>query len=224
MADNVAITAGSGTSVATDDIGGVQFQRQKLALGPDGTHTADAAGRVISGSDGALYVDPRKKLLRIQVTPTITAGAYTNGDVLGGQLTFANAARYSGGSGRIKTITILDKTQAQRAPMGLALFDRSVTVPADNAPFTISDADMANCLGVIDLPVGLYNTAWPGTPANSIMTLPNNTITTTINNATVLPYDYVLNGTDLFVAVILRSAPTYTSTSDIVISLTVEQD
>lgn len=38
MADNVAITAGSGTTIATDDIGaGVQVQRVKATWGPDGT-------------------------------------------------------------------------------------------------------------------------------------------------------------------------------------------
>ena len=37
MADNVAITAGSGTSIATDDIGGAHYQRIKLATGADGT-------------------------------------------------------------------------------------------------------------------------------------------------------------------------------------------
>jgi hypothetical protein len=37
MADNVAITAGAGTTVATDDVGGFQFQRVKPALGADGT-------------------------------------------------------------------------------------------------------------------------------------------------------------------------------------------
>lgn len=36
MADNVAITAGAGTSIASDDIGGVQYQRTKLAWGVDG--------------------------------------------------------------------------------------------------------------------------------------------------------------------------------------------
>ncbi len=36
MADNVAITAGSGTSIATDDVGGVQFQKMKLDVGGDG--------------------------------------------------------------------------------------------------------------------------------------------------------------------------------------------
>lgn len=44
MADNVAITAGSGTSVATDEIGGVHHQRVKLGLGADGTAVDAVAG------------------------------------------------------------------------------------------------------------------------------------------------------------------------------------
>ena len=36
MADNVAITAGAGTSIASDDIGGVQWQRIKVGWGDDG--------------------------------------------------------------------------------------------------------------------------------------------------------------------------------------------
>lgn len=41
MADNVAITAGSGTSIAADDISSVYYQRVKLSLGADGV-AADA--------------------------------------------------------------------------------------------------------------------------------------------------------------------------------------
>ena len=37
MADNLAYTPGSGATVATDDIGGAQYQRIKLASGADGT-------------------------------------------------------------------------------------------------------------------------------------------------------------------------------------------
>lgn len=39
MADNVAITPGTGATVAADDIGGVLFQRVKLTAGTDGTAT-----------------------------------------------------------------------------------------------------------------------------------------------------------------------------------------
>lgn len=37
MADNVAITAGAGTTIASDDIGSVQYQRVKVSIGGDGT-------------------------------------------------------------------------------------------------------------------------------------------------------------------------------------------
>lgn len=37
MADNVSITAGAGTTIATDDIGGTQYQRVKVTWGADGT-------------------------------------------------------------------------------------------------------------------------------------------------------------------------------------------
>lgn len=44
MSDNVSITAGAGTVVATDDVGGVQVQRVKVTFGVDGTATdANAA-------------------------------------------------------------------------------------------------------------------------------------------------------------------------------------
>lgn len=39
MTDNVAITAGAGTSIASDDVGGVQYQRVKVAFGADGVAT-----------------------------------------------------------------------------------------------------------------------------------------------------------------------------------------
>lgn len=37
MADNVPITAGSGTQIAADDVAGVFYQRVKVAIGEDGT-------------------------------------------------------------------------------------------------------------------------------------------------------------------------------------------
>src|SRR5688572_23462046 len=38
MADNIAITAGAGTTVATDDIGGTHYQRIKTGWGADGAY------------------------------------------------------------------------------------------------------------------------------------------------------------------------------------------
>lgn len=42
-ADNVAITAGAGTTISTDDISGVQVQRVKIQHGQDGTATDASA-------------------------------------------------------------------------------------------------------------------------------------------------------------------------------------
>jgi hypothetical protein len=39
VADNVSITAGSGTTIATDEIGGVNYQRVKPSWGADGIAT-----------------------------------------------------------------------------------------------------------------------------------------------------------------------------------------
>ncbi len=49
MADNVAVTPGSGATVAADDVGGVLFQRVKATWGPDGTanDTDTALGKAL---------------------------------------------------------------------------------------------------------------------------------------------------------------------------------
>lgn len=68
MADNVAITAGAGTTIASDDIGGVQYQRTKLAWGVDGSAvdasatnplpvTAPAAARTTHSIAAGLQTD-----------------------------------------------------------------------------------------------------------------------------------------------------------------------
>lgn len=54
MADNVAITPGTGTSIATDEIAGAHYQRVKTTWGPDGT-----ANDVDTASGKALPIQVR---------------------------------------------------------------------------------------------------------------------------------------------------------------------
>jgi len=157
-------------------------------------------------------VQPAGRTRRLTLTPTIDTAAYGTGDSLAGLLTFTNAARGNGGSGIIQSITVLDRTQAQRAAMDILFFDRSVTVAAANAALAMSVADMATCLGVVS--IGPYNTAWAGTPLNSISTLTN----------LGLPYVLEASTSSLFAAVAVRGTPTYGTSGDITISLTVMQD
>ena len=68
MADNVAITAGAGTTVATDDVGGVHYQYVKLVDG-----TADSSAKIGGDATNGLDVD----VTRVQgnVAVTLAAGA-----------------------------------------------------------------------------------------------------------------------------------------------------
>jgi hypothetical protein len=101
MADNIAVTPGSGTTVAADDIASVFYQRVKLALGPDGTANDAVAGagavgtgvqRVTLASDdpavallGTIDADTGGILTAIQVMDdwdnAASDGASVSGDV-----------------------------------------------------------------------------------------------------------------------------------------------
>lgn len=204
MADNVPITAGTGTTIAADDIATVYYQRVKLALGPDGTYTADADGTAARGQ----YVDPRAKVVRLSATPTVsTTPAYTAKDAVGGLMTFTAAARSSGGSCRVEAVQVVDKGQ-QMKDLDLVLFDRSITAPTDNAIFAPTDAELSNCVGVVPITAGTY----ADFSTNSVGVLNG------------LGLAVVLNGSDLFGVLVARGTPTYTSTSDLVVTLSILQD
>jgi hypothetical protein len=68
MADNVAITAGSGTSIATDDVSGAHYQKMKIYDG-----TADSAYAAIVDSSGNLQVEATNPSI------TGTAGSANSG-------------------------------------------------------------------------------------------------------------------------------------------------
>lgn len=56
MADNVAVTAGAGTTIATDDVSSVHYQVVKLDLGADGlSNRVTAAVDVAAGAADALF-------------------------------------------------------------------------------------------------------------------------------------------------------------------------
>lgn len=200
MADNAAPS--TDPTVATDDIAGAHFQRIKLVDG-----TLDGTDGIPGTAARGLQVDPRLKVVRLSATPVISTTAYAAKDAVGGLLTFANAVRSSGGSCRIEAAQVVDKGQ-QQADLELLLFDRSITAPTDNAAFDPTDAELNYCVGMVPLAGGL----WSDLNDNSVGT---------VNNVGL---SCVLNGTDLYGVIVSRSTPTYTSTSDLVVTLTIAQD
>jgi hypothetical protein len=97
LADNVAITAGSGTTIATDDVGsGVQVQRVKVTFGADGTATdanastplpaaapdLTASGSLTSTTSVTLTLASQSQVA-VQVTGTFSATLQFEGTVDG---------------------------------------------------------------------------------------------------------------------------------------------
>lgn len=110
MSDNVAITAGSGTNIATDDVGGVQYQRVKNVFGADGvaTDVSSTAPMPTTESDGDLGVGAGLTGLRDRIVAerqTTLADSMADGLAGWWTTTAANggAIASTGGEGRLTT-------------------------------------------------------------------------------------------------------------------------
>lgn len=68
MADNVAVTPGSGATVAFDDISGIMYQRVKIGVGADGSATD-----VSSAAPLPVYTNVASSLSHNNVAVTSTA-------------------------------------------------------------------------------------------------------------------------------------------------------
>ncbi len=218
--DGYPTTPGAGRNIlvdvgltAPDGTTSVDVQGVKVFAGPAGATTGFVDGSRVNGATNdstgavALFVDPRPKALRLQVTAvTSTTPAYSAKDNIGGALDFGTASRATGGSCTIVACQVVDKANTpQDAAMDLVLFDRAISAPTDNAVFAPTDAEALECIGVI--PIGAY----ADFNVNSVAHVP-------------VSIPVVLNGTHIFGYLVSRGTPTYTSTNDVVVTLTVYQD
>ena len=171
----------------------------------------DQWAAIISGEDSAgTAIPPRQVVgntLTISQTPTITAGAYSANDACGGLLTFANAARVSGGKGVIQSVVIIDD-DLEDSELDLVLFDRTFTAMADNAAWSPSDADNQNCIGHITIGAEKYCDG------------DDNSIATVVNCGLA----FTLSGTSMFGQLVIRDGNTYTATDDLTVKIVILRD
>jgi len=144
--------------------------------------------------------------ITISQTPTVTAGAYSAGDAVGGLLTFANAARVSGGGGVTKNILMIDDVGNDLA-LELWLFSVTFTAMADNAAWAPSEADLRNLIGVVYSTDGAWAAA--GTPS--------------VNDIEVSKR-YDLTGTSMFGQLVTRGTPTFSNTDDVTVKIALLRD
>ncbi len=145
-----------------------------------------------------------KQIRRVQITPVLDTSAYATGDQVAA-IQSVRVLSYGRVGGTIKLITVMDKL-LQKSGLDLFFFDRTVTVAADNAAASFSDADMVFCLGVVNITSADYD----DNAANSFATVAVNF--PAIANDT---------GATIFMAIVARGAPTYAASS-LVISVTAE--
>lgn len=147
MADNVPITAGTGTNIAADDIGSVWHQRVKVQHGADGSATD-----VSTASPLPTWSLKDRQRLPTTVTGVTTATtAYVAGDQLGALITIANAARVSGGTGTIRQVAV-NLTADITGAIDVVFFRDTITLAGDNLPFNIAtDADILKVIEVVQL-------------------------------------------------------------------------
>lgn len=210
MPDNVGYTPGTGANVACDELtySGDTVKLQLIRLvhveGSEGAKTLTE----ITTTQG-LAVVARADTQRIAVTSgglTTATTAYTAGDQLGTQFTLANAARASGGTGRIVGIVLLDETDIIGA-VDVIFTRASITLAADNAAYAISDADAANVIAIVPL-----------TAAD----LGNNRVAQAANLS--IPYD-CSGGTSLYCSLVTRTAHTFFgATTSLKLQVFVERD
>lgn len=201
MADDVLITAGSGTTIAADEktINSVlvKVQRMNMALGKDGTYIGDTSGRLVDGdaNASALFVDPRELVTEVTFTSaglTTATTAYTAGDVLGTELTVASVARVNAGYLTIVDAKLVDAANIIGA-VDAYIFNAASTPAADNAANAWADADMVNLVGLIHFGDVIIS-------ANNRITLPLN-LPLTIKCGT--------GTTSLFMVLVTRAAHTF---------------
>ncbi len=174
MADNVVITAGSGTTVSADDIGGgVLQQRVKVTWGPDGTgnDTDDAAAKRLPVLASAPFATVTTTVTRPSDTTQYTANDAwadsTSAPTTGG-FTFTSAARQSGGSGVITDCMIVSSANQSTLMQGeIWLFDTAVTAVNDNAAFTITDNEYLTVVGIIPFTITSAGNATSGAGGNA---------------------------------------------------------
>lgn len=78
-------------------------------------------------------------------TPTVTVGAYSANDVVGGTLTFPDMTH-----GIIRGITLADENK-QAGAYQVVFFDALPTDIADNATYDIADADLRNVIAGVHI-------------------------------------------------------------------------
>ena len=209
MADNLAYTPGAGATIRTDEVavnGGAAAHVQYVKL-VDGTE--NGVDGIPGSAARGLKVNAAPTRIVYSQQLTVTAGAYSAGFAVGEEIVIAGAAASANGTGVITHVLVSDKTQ-QSWEFALIVYNATIA-GADFAQFDPTDADLSKMIGAVQIEPVSGQSLWAFND-NDIHSVPAN-----------LPFKCV--GSTLFGRLFLTGAttPTFVSTSDVRITVTIEQ-
>jgi hypothetical protein len=156
--------AAEDSASADGDTGLVPMAVRRAA--PVNSSGTDGDYEPLQMNNGALWVSPLgfPKTIKVDITRPADTTAYAAGDAMSnsttaptsGGFTLTDAARKSGGSGIITDVCVASSNDPGTRLNGEIYFwDQAVTNINDNAAFTVTDAEIKNCIGVV--PFSLYD-------------------------------------------------------------------
>lgn len=141
-------------------------------------------------------------------TPVITSGlAYASGQAIGSTITIPRVADF--GFGTILNVALIDKSD-QKSAIDILIFNQPLATPAtDKTTLSITAADAGNLIGHIPLVAGDYSDL--------------------VASAVATKYNLWMaaaGGVDnnIYVQLVSRGTPTYTSTSALTVKITAQVD
>ena len=135
---------------------------------------------------------------------TVTAGAYSANDVVGGRIQF-NGVR----AGKLRSITITDAA-AQLVDYVLVFFESVPTDITDNATFDIADGDLDKII---------YDAALTASATRRAFTDNSYHFIFAIKDVELLPTDG-----SLWAFLITLGTPTYAATTDVTVTIQIDED
>lgn len=147
MADNVAITAGTGTSIAADDVSSVYYQKVKLDVGGDG------ATLPVSATANAIPVKALDDVITIDATPDTNALA--EGDVAFATQEVANFSTGANITSILQSVTVID-VDDQGIGIDLIFFNDNTTLGTENSAPDIDDTEAQTIIGRVQVGAGSF--------------------------------------------------------------------
>lgn len=141
----------------------------------------------------------RRGAVEVLVNPGSAAAAYSTGDVVGALQTLSDVVEDTKAPALLKNVIVLDKAN-QKSAIDILIFNRSVTIAADNDAVTLSNTDLEYLVARISVAAADYTTIQVAATANAEATKSVEVLCPTV--ATLK---------NLYVAVVSRGSPTYTA-------------